>query len=543
MHNTFNIQSAAGVPMLARLVMPGDGWGFWSSAEQTWDQVHHKDVPCMLEFYERSNPAAGSRGPSLFQTPYGEFTGGMFAMDTIERAAAASSAPFLVNAQRQDWNLTSETLSQVLSWAKQRIQLAESEATEKQGSAMEDHTLKFTAENGVQFSARLVRAGHGYGTWDRKTETWEFVQPEGAEPLLEFYDLRDPSRFDTPHGQLISGHQVARFYLSALEQDLQRGPWTFPAEPAAAHILLTGRHNDRTVDRESMRKVVDWAFERISPSEKRVTLMAPALRDAERNMEGFEYRQVVSSDQETAEIWRAERPGSSDMAFDIVVTRYGISVFGDMGALVFNVGAQYGIKFLAGDDVRGYIHGKLDDMCKKEELDPRRAVQLVAQGVVDYLDAVWYGPAKAGVPDGGIHQAAEALRKSLGTDPAGALENFMTACQGHEEAGWEGFHAGFQPGDVAQRIQNLLIDVRNEKDPQEVRRILDDCSSEFYGVFDDLSGCQLTAPAQSLMTKLYMVNLAAKQIMAGKQVELHKSFSRMTGQATVEDGPRDRPRG
>ena len=60
------------------------------------------------------------------------------------------------------------------------------------------------------------------------------------------------------------------------------------------------------------------------------------------------------------EIWECTNDGSSIYGFSICITRFGISIVGDIGSLTLKVGSDYGMEFLAGDDVGYYIHSKLE---------------------------------------------------------------------------------------------------------------------------------------------------------------------------------------
>lgn len=70
--------------------------------------------------------------------------------------------------------------------------------------------------------------------------------------------------------------------------------------------------------------------------------------------------------QSDVEVWRCKAEGTAAYAFDIMMTRFGIAVVGDIGNLTFSVGLGYGMKFLAGDDVTYYLHTKLNESHKKK---------------------------------------------------------------------------------------------------------------------------------------------------------------------------------
>jgi hypothetical protein len=84
------------------------------------------------------------------------------------------------------------------------------------------------------------------------------------------------------------------------------------------------------------------------------------------------------------EVWRCQQPGTVHLAFDICITRFGISVMGDIGSLAFSVGASYGVKFLAGTD-GDYIFGKLEASSKTTEFDLPGFIQRVEDVMCDWL--------------------------------------------------------------------------------------------------------------------------------------------------------------
>lgn len=84
------------------------------------------------------------------------------------------------------------------------------------------------------------------------------------------------------------------------------------------------------------------------------------------------------------EVWRCQKPGTIHLAFDICITRFGISVMGDIGSLAFSVGAGYGMKFLAGTDGE-YIYGKLEASSKTTEFDLAGFIERVEDAICDML--------------------------------------------------------------------------------------------------------------------------------------------------------------
>lgn len=85
------------------------------------------------------------------------------------------------------------------------------------------------------------------------------------------------------------------------------------------------------------------------------------------------------------EVWRCQEPGSNNLAFDICVTRYGIAVFGDIGHLTFDVGADYGINFLRNHSI-GSVHRKQAASCKAVDLDKASILSSVEEAIIELID-------------------------------------------------------------------------------------------------------------------------------------------------------------
>lgn len=66
------------------------------------------------------------------------------------------------------------------------------------------------------------------------------------------------------------------------------------------------------------------------------------------------------------EIWRCTNKGSSIYGFDLIISRFGIAMYGDTDSLVFGVGSSYGIKFLARDSVCQYMINKLESVYREK---------------------------------------------------------------------------------------------------------------------------------------------------------------------------------
>lgn len=86
------------------------------------------------------------------------------------------------------------------------------------------------------------------------------------------------------------------------------------------------------------------------------------------------------------EIWRCTNNGSSCYGFDLVISRFGIAMYGDVDSLVFSVGAQYGIEFLARDSVCSYMISKLEpEYRNKRTLDEDALRQVLATAGLELI--------------------------------------------------------------------------------------------------------------------------------------------------------------
>ena len=85
------------------------------------------------------------------------------------------------------------------------------------------------------------------------------------------------------------------------------------------------------------------------------------------------------------EVWRCQKPGSHNLAFDICVTRYGTAVFGDIGHLTFDIDASYGIHYLANTGLHN-LYGKLAASCKEEWIDLDSIIDTVTDCIFEALD-------------------------------------------------------------------------------------------------------------------------------------------------------------
>lgn len=195
------------------------------------------------------------------------------------------------------------------------------------------------------------------------------------------------------------------------------------------------------------------------------------------------------------QVWRCARPGSSVYAFDIMMTRRGISVVGDIDGLSFGVGLSYGMAFLAGNDVDYYIRSKLERHCQDRELDEDRLREHVLCGLAEKIchhvdDEEW-------------EKLPEWLRESMQrtADKWDSLEAFVKemTCSDPMSDQW---------GEWSE----LISEVADLDRLDEAERYVSDHHEEL-GLGVDWWELRIDRPSHSLMSRLYMVRHAARQIL------------------------------
>lgn len=193
---------------------------------------------------------------------------------------------------------------------------------------------------------------------------------------------------------------------------------------------------------------------------------------------------------DSLEAWRAQAPGSTAYAFDLVMSRYGMAMYGDTNNLVWRVGASYGLKFLAeADDHSAYM--KLDDNCREEDLDEENFAMLVFDAIYHLL----FSRTVANLPDWLPDTAPNAERIAQ-------LDAWL--CENPTADGEYGALV------VALReAQELEVN-----SIEGARRWLDD-HQELLELSGD-EGEDLGKPTNSVMQRIYFARHAAEQILAQK---------------------------
>lgn len=113
------------------------------------------------------------------------------------------------------------------------------------------------------------------------------------------------------------------------------------------------------------------------------------IATAQERMKDFEFRLLAKN--RDVEAWSCQKPGSSFYAFQIMIALRGIAVFGDIDGMLFKVGSNYGMEFLAGDDITYYIHSKLDPQSKKTVFDQAYFNEIIYKGLVRAVAAEYAG--------------------------------------------------------------------------------------------------------------------------------------------------------
>jgi hypothetical protein len=139
------------------------------------------------------------------------------------------------------------------------------------------------------------------------------------------------------------------------------------------------------------------------------------------------------------EVWRCTNKGSSCYGFDLVISRFGIAMYGDVDSLVFKVGSAYGIDFLARQAVCQYMISKLEpEYYNKRELDEDALKQVLVEAGCRLLEdkfesyiteddfvelSEWVG----GSAPITLEMVSEELKKHAPEQPHMAFENFADA--------------------------------------------------------------------------------------------------------------------
>lgn len=223
------------------------------------------------------------------------------------------------------------------------------------------------------------------------------------------------------------------------------------------------------------------------------------INRAERILEKHEYRCLT--DNHGVEVWRCAQPGTSCYAFDIMMTRFGIAVVGDIDNLTWTVGNSYGMPFLAGKDVTYYMHTKLNEVHKKREYSEKLFRQCLTnqlcKAICDLDDCAEDEELPPFILQGNHDEL-------VGGSCFQALRDYIAerTCEDGDWAEWDCLldeAAGIGFTEEAQLFM---------RDNEEKLNL----GSEWYEYrIDEVS--------EGLLNELYLINAAAKKIMAIKEQE------------------------
>ena len=237
----------------------------------------------------------------------------------------------------------------------------------------------------------------------------------------------------------------------------------------------------------------EWIAQRTAEAARRRERAAECLK---------EHEYTVLADTDQLKVWRCKAPRTTCYAFDILITRFGIAVVGDIDGLTFNVGLSYGIEFLAGDDIGYYIHSKLEEHCREREFDEEAFRAALVTGVCSQIcenthdDELYAALPEWMRNDGGCHEAGrwDELRK-LVKEHLAAIEY-----GGDGRDFWDSLNDRLSEADEISYLEQASMFMSEHH--------------EELGLGCDYWEITIDKPRDSLINRLYLINHAAKAIIA-----------------------------
>lgn len=220
-------------------------------------------------------------------------------------------------------------------------------------------------------------------------------------------------------------------------------------------------------------------------------------QEAAQTLQEHTYAALV--DQEKIKVWRCAKPGTSCYAFDIMMTRFGIAIVGDIASLTFTVGLAYGIEFLAGKDIEYYIHSKLDEKCRIKEFDEHRFREAILNGVCGLIVEASTDEEYETLPDWVRY---EDLR-------GGQWDALLEFVDGRHEA----ITFGEEGHDFWDELNDRVYEANNISYTEEAHQFMHE-HHESTGLGVDWYEHRVDKPSENLIRELYMINHAAKEIVA-----------------------------
>lgn len=214
---------------------------------------------------------------------------------------------------------------------------------------------------------------------------------------------------------------------------------------------------------------------------------------------------------EDYKIYHCHKPGTNVYSFEIITGKMGIYVGGDIGSLVYRVAR--GIEFLAGNDVDYYQHSKLEHIFyNQEEFSQENLNDFLFNVLLDSIqDHEKFREAEQNEDNLKIMQ----LGIELDEDEAAAHStlrvptNLSEAVKFYQDNGLDAY-----PDRKPQEYNyawDLYESLRNNTDLADVRRLIYDSH------FNNGDVPPLSKVDEGIMFRLYMVNHAAKKIIAQRK--------------------------
>lgn len=220
-----------------------------------------------------------------------------------------------------------------------------------------------------------------------------------------------------------------------------------------------------------------------------------------RDLSQHQYIKLVNDN--GVEVWRCMDPRTTCYGFDICVTRFGMSVMGDIGSLVFHVGSSYGINFLRHQS-DGYLHEKLDENCKRQVIDFDSIRDTVCSCIVARIDEEFSADE---IPE----WISEIPDKGATLEQAEQLVEWLRDRENAEDERLP-----------SSELADVIEEVETFAEGRDAEVVL---AYDFLQQHEALIGgsdlweTQISKPCPNLMARLYYVRHAANAIMAVKEAQ------------------------
>lgn len=257
--------------------------------------------------------------------------------------------------------------------------------------------------------------------------------------------------------------------------------------------------------------------------EKRTHHLPPA-EQARIKLANFEFSGMEN---DHLQAWHCAKPGTIHQSFDIVITSFGIAVMGDIAPLMFNAGRQQGISWLASDDIE-YLFDALHPIYQVKRVNKATVFDytwnnwftLIREQLLFNLSAGPLTTVRGELHKQGLSSSwlAPDSLDGVGTAPDGELQISIidVLCK---QYGFADLLKDPKVNDMVampidlEAIRSTLVDLVNltaELVPEEsdLMAILE----RAHDGASDLCDWKFTLPCNGVMTRLRLVNEAAKII-------------------------------